>query len=333
MDVPVRLTANGTVTALQSVEVRAQISATIKAVHIKEGQFVKRGERLFSLDVRTEDANLGKTEAQVSKTRADLGNAERNLARQRELFKQKFISQTALDAVQNQVDSLRAQLAADLATVKSSHVTRGFGEIIAPIAGRLGGVSVYPGSLVQPSGAALVSITQIDPINISFTLPERELPALQQALAGGGLEVDARVDEAGQQARSGNLVFIDNAVDSASGTIRLKASFANADGRLWPGMFVTVALSPRTLAGALSIPVQAVQTGPDRKFVYVIGAENKVSAQPIRVLLVQEGRAVIEGVDAGSRVVAEGAQNLRPGSVVSEAKAGPAAERPQPTKP
>jgi RND family efflux transporter MFP subunit len=333
MDVPVRLTANGTVTALQSVEVRAQISATIKAVHIKEGQFVKRGERLFSLDVRTEDANLGKTEAQVSKTRADLGNAERNLARQRELFKQKFISQTALDAVQNQVDSLRAQLAADLATVKSSHVTRGFGEIIAPIAGRLGGVSVYPGSLVQPSGAALVSITQIDPINISFTLPERELPALQQALAGGGLEVDARVDEAGQQARSGNLVFIDNAVDSASGTIRLKASFANADGRLWPGMFVTVALSPRTLAGALSIPVQAVQTGPERKFVYVIGAENKVSAQPIRVLLVQEGRAVIEGVDAGSRVVAEGAQNLRPGSVVSEAKAGPAAERPQPTKP
>jgi RND family efflux transporter MFP subunit len=327
--VPVRLSANGTVTPLQSVDLRAQISAVIRAVHIKEGQFVKRGERLFSLDARTEDANLGKTEALAGKSRADLETAERNLQRQRELFDQKFISQTALDTAQNQVDSLRAQLASDQATVASSRVARGFGEIVAPIAGRLGGVAVYPGSLVQPSGAALVSITQIDPINVSFTLPERELPALQQALAGGGLGVDARIDDTAREALAGRLVFIDNAVDSASGTIRLKASFANADGQLWPGMFVTVSLSPRTLAGALSIPVQAVQTGPERKFVYVIGDDNKVSALPIKVLLVQEGRAVIEGVAAGTRVVAEGAQNLRPGSVVSEAASEPAAERPR----
>jgi RND family efflux transporter MFP subunit len=332
-DVPVRLSANGTVTPLQSVDLRAQISAVIRAVHIKEGQFVKRGERLFSLDARTEDANLGKTEALAGKSRADLDTAERNLRRQRELFNQKFISQTALDAAQNQVDSLRAQLASDQATVASSRVARGFGEIVAPIAGRLGGVAVYPGSLVQPSGAALVSITQIDPINVSFTLPERELPALQQALAGGGLAVNARIDDTAREALAGRLVFIDNAVDSASGTIRLKASFANADGQLWPGMFVTVSLSPRTLAGALSIPVQAVQTGPERKFVYVIGDDNKVSALPIKVLLVQEGRAVVEGVATGTRVVAEGAQNLRPGSVVSEAASEPAAERPRRQQP
>lgn len=322
-NVAVRLTANGTVTALQSVDVRAQINATIKAVHVKEGQFVKRGDRLFSLDVRTEDANLGKSHAQVLKSRADLANAERSLQRQRELFKQNFISQTALDAVQNQVDSLRAQLAADLASVEGSRVARDFGEIIAPIAGRTGTVVVYSGSLVQPSGPALVSITQIDPINVSFTLPESELPALQKALASDGVEVSAQIDASTEAVRKGNLVFMDNSVDSASGTIRLKASFANADGRLWPGMFVTVALSPRTLLNALGVPLQAVQNGPEKKFIYVIGDDGKVVSKPVRVLLIQDGRAVIEGINAGEKVVVEGAQNLRPGSVVAEAKPAP----------
>jgi RND family efflux transporter MFP subunit len=317
-DVPVRLSANGTVSALQSVDVRAQISATIRTVHVKEGQFVKRSDRLFALDTRTEEANLGKAEAQVAKSRADLANAERNLKRQRELFAQKFISQTALDAVQNQVDSLRAQVAADLAVVAAGRVARGFGEILAPIAGRIGAVGVYPGSLVQPSGTPLVSITQIDPINVSFTLPERELPTLQQSLGKGAVEVSAKLDETSQAVRTGRLVFIDNAVDSSSGTIRLKAQFNNADSRLWPGMFVTVSLSPRTLANVLTVPVQAVQTGPERKFLYVIGEENKVSIAPVRVVLVQDGRAIIEGPAAGTRVVVEGAQNLRPGSTIAE---------------
>jgi RND family efflux transporter MFP subunit len=318
-DIPVRLSANGTVSALQSVDIRAQISATIKMVHVKEGQFVRRGERLFSLDIRTEEANLGKAEAQVAKSRADLANAERNLKRQRELFSQKFISQTALDAVQNQVDSLSAQVTADLAVVESGRVARGYGDIVAPIAGRIGAIAVYPGSLVQPSGTPLVTITQIDPINVSFTLPERELPVLQKAMAAGELPVLAQVDGSNAPARTGQLAFIDNSVDSSSGTIRLKARFENADSFFWPGMFVTVNFSPRTLGNVLTVPVQAVQTGPERKFLYAINAEGKVAAAPVRIVLVQEGRAVIEGVAAGTRVVVEGAQNLRPGSQVSEA--------------
>ena len=318
-DVPVRLSANGTVSAVQSVDVRAQISATIQAVHVKEGQFVRRGDRLFTLDTRTETANLGKAEAQVAKSRADLANAERNLKRQRELFAQKFISQTALDTSQNQVDSLRAQLAADLAAAESTRVARGYGEIVAPIAGRIGAVGVYPGSLVQPSGSALVSITQIDPINVSFTVPERELPALQQALAGGEVAVTAQLDEGGKATRQGRLVFIDNSIDTSSGTVRLKAAFKNEDNRLWPGMFVGVSLSPRTLAGVLTVPAQAVQTGPERKFLYAIGEEGKVSPVPVRVQLIQDGRAVIEGAEAGTKVVLEGAQNLRPGGSVTEA--------------
>ena len=318
-DVPARLTANGTVSAVQTVEVRPQISATVKAVHIREGQFVREGERLFTLDARTEDANLSKTEAQVAKDRADLVNAERNLERQRELFRQKFVSQAMLDQAQNQVDVLRGQLAVDQAASEASRVARGYSEITAPIAGRTGAIAIYPGSLVQPNSTVLVSITQINPINVSFTLPERELAAVQQAFAKGEVPVSAGLDQAGQPALKGHLAFIDNAVDTASGAIRLKAEFPNADNRLWPGMFVTVTLAPRTLSGAATVPVQAVQTGPEKKFLYVIGEDKKVTLQPVNVRLIQDGIAVIEGAAPGARVVVEGAQNIRPGSEVSEA--------------
>ena len=318
-DVPVRLSANGTVSAVQAVDVRAQISATIRAVHVAEGQFVKRGDPLFTLDTRTEEANLGKAEAQLARSRADLANAERNLKRQRELFARNFISQTALDGVQNQVDSLRAQVAADQAVIEAGRVARGYGAIVAPIAGRIGVVAVYPGSLVQPSGTPLVTITQIDPINVSFSLPERELPILQRAMAAGALPVMAQADGGKEATRTGQLTFIDNSVDSSSGTIRLKARFDNPERFFWPGMFVTVSLTPRILPGVSTVPVQAVQTGPERKFLYVIGADSKVSVAPVRVVLVQDGRAVIEGPPAGICVVVEGAQNLRPGDTITEA--------------
>lgn len=252
-DVSVRLTANGTVSALQSVDVWPQNTATIKAVHIKEGQFVHRGDRLFTLDTRTEDANLKKAEAQVVKDRAAMVNAEKNLERQRELFRQEFISQSDLDAAQNQYDVSRGQLAVDQAALGASRVARSFDEIDAPISGRTGAISVYPGSLVQPgtlttSGAVLVTITQLDPINVSFTLAEQELAVIQQAFAKGKVAVTAKPDLANQLGLKGHLVFLDNAVDTANGTIRLKAEFPNAGHRLWPGMFVNVELSPRKLA-------------------------------------------------------------------------------------
>jgi RND family efflux transporter MFP subunit len=316
-DVPVRLNAKGTVSAVQSVEVRARINAPIEKVHVREGQYVRRGDPLFSLDTRAEAANLRQAEAQLAKSRADLANAESNLRRQRELLARNYISAAAFDVVQNQLASLQAQVAADRAAIEASRVGRGYGEIVAPIAGRTGAVAVYPGTLVQTSGPVLVSISQIDPIHVAFTLPERELPALQQALAGGGLAVSAQLDETGDERRDGQLVFVDNSVDSASGTIRLKASFANGDGRLWPGMFVPVSLAPRTLERALVVPVQAVQSGPEQQFVYVIGADGQVAATPVRTRLIQDGLAIVDGVAAGARVVVEGAQNVRPGSRVS----------------
>ena len=319
-DMPVRLKANGTAVALQSVDIRAQITSTVRTVHIREGQSVRDGDLLFTLDARAEEANLRKAEAQVEKDRADLASAVRNLERQRELVAQKFVSQSALDAAQNQVDTLTGQLAVDRAAVDVTRVAIGNTQIRASFPGRTGVIGVRPGSLVQPGGSVLVTVTQVDPITVAFTLPEKELGGLQRTLAAGPVAVEARTEGMSEAIR-GKLVFVDNSVDSATATIRLKAEFANADARLWPGMFVNVTLSPRTVTGAAVIPAQAVQTGPDNQFVYVVGEDRKVAARPVTLVHVDAGLAAVNGIDAGARVVIEGAQNLRAGRAVTEAGA------------
>jgi RND family efflux transporter MFP subunit len=319
-DVPVRLKANGTVTAVQSVDLRAQVTSTVREVHIREGQNVKQGDLLFSLDSRAEEASLKKALAQVEKDRADLATAQRNLARQRDLFQQKFISQSALDTAQNQVDTLSGQLAIDSAAVESARVARAYDDIRAPFTGRTGAISVRPGSLVQPGATAtpLLTITQIDPITVAFTLPERELAGLQAALAAGPVQV-AAVPQAGGQRHEGRIVFVDNAVDTTTGTIRVKAEFPNPKALLWPGMYVTAELSPRTMPASTVVPTQAVQTGPESRFVYVVGNDGKVDSRIVTVPYIEERFAVVSGLEPGTRVVIEGAQNLRPGATVTEA--------------
>jgi len=340
-DVPVRMIANGTVTAVQSVDLRAQITSTVKEVRIREGQDVRGGEVLFILDSGTEEANLKKAEAQVVKDDADLATAKRNLERQQELFRTKFISQAALDTAQNSVDTLSGQIAIDKAAVEAARVALTYTTIRAPFAGRTGIIGVRAGSLVQPSsnintasttaGAPpLVTVTQIDPITVAFTLPEKELPGLQAALAAGPVTATASTPLTGEKF-TGKVIFVDNAVDSTTGTIRLKAQFDNPKARLWPGMFVNVAISPRTIRNATVVPAQAVQTGPDKRFVYVVSPDHTVTQKNVGLAYLEEGFAVVDGLNAGARVVVEGAQNLRPGSVVAEAqRTGPeTAEEPR----
>lgn len=318
-DVPVRLRANGTVVAIQSVDIRPQVTSTVREVHIREGQSVQKNELLFSLDARADEANYKKALAQIEKDKADLATAQRNFERQKELFNQKFISQSALDQVQNQVDTLRGQLAVDTAAAEAARVAVGYSEIRASFAGRTGVIPVRAGSLVQPTGTnpPLVTITQVNPIQVSFTVPEKELAGLRGAMTAGPVETRALLE--GVPPLTGKLVFLDNSVDTATGTIRVKAEFDNDKGLLWPGMYVNVELAPRTLSAAAVVPVQAVQTGPDNRFIYVVGAERKVVQRPVKLTLVDGPIAVVEGVQPGDRVVVEGAQNLRPGSVVAEA--------------
>lgn len=318
-DIPVKIRANGTVTALQSVEFRPQITSTVAQVHIKEGQNVRAGELLFSLDAREAEANVKKAQAQIEKDRADLATARRNLERQQELFRQKFISQAALDQVQNQVDTLTGQLAVDTAAAEGTRVARAYTEIRASFAGRTGAIPVRAGSLVQPT-TPLVTVTQIDPIAVQFTVPEKELPALQRAMAAGPVPVAATVKDGPHTPFKGQVVFVDNAVDSTTGTIKVKAEFSNRDAQLWPGMYVNVEMAPRVLANATVVPAQAVQTGPDTRFVYVVGEDRKVSAKQVTLAYVEEGIAAVQGLEPGARVVVEGAQNLRPGTTVQEAQ-------------
>ena len=320
-DLPVTVIANGAIVALQAVDIRAQVSSVIESIHFVEGQTVNRGDLMFVLDARTEEANLRKAEAQAIKSRSDLANAERNLVRQRELFQQKFISQSALDTAINQADVLKGQLAVDEAAVEASRVARTFTQIRAPLAGRTGAIAVRVGSLVQPNTQALVTISQIDPIGVSFALPERELAHVQRAMAKGPLPVTIELSAPKKQTLTGKLTFIESTIDSASGTIAMKAAFANGEKLLWPGMFVNVSLTPRVLPEALVVPVQAVQSGPERKFVYVVAEGNKVTMMPVEVELNQAGLAAIkgaEGLRAGVRVVVEGAQNVRKDSTIVE---------------
>ncbi|MFZ3321528.1 MAG: efflux RND transporter periplasmic adaptor subunit [Usitatibacter sp.] len=321
---PVRLKANGSVTALQTVDLRAQITSTIAQVHFTEGQNVAKDQLLFSLDSREAEANLKKALAQIEKDKYDLATNKRNLDRQKDLFNQKFISQAALDVAQNQVDTLEGQLAVDTAAADAARVARAYSEIRAPFAGRTGVIGIREGGLVQPgsnaaAGAVLVTITQIDPITVVFTLPERELGGLQAAMRAGTVPVTA-ITQDGTEKVTGKVSFIDNTVDPTSATIKVKAEFSNPAGRMWPGQYVNVVLAPRTLQNATVVPAQAVITGPDSRFMYVVGDDDKVQMKTVTLAYVDNGFAVVDGLAPGARVVVEGAQNLRPGSVVTEAQ-------------
>ena len=212
----------------------------------------------------------------------------------------------------------------DTAAVEATRVSRAYMEIRAPFAGRTGIINVRAGSLVQPSQSSasasppLVTITQIDPISVSFTLPEKELSGLQQALRAGPVAVNA-VAQGGSEAFKGKVAFVDNAVDTTTGTIRVKADFTNPNGQLWPGMYVAVEIAPRVIPNATVVPAQAVQSGPDTRFVYEVGEDGKVTPRTVTLAYIEEGFAVVNGVTPGARVVVEGAQNLRPGSQVAEA--------------
>lgn len=321
-DVDVMLDATGTVTALNSVDVRSQFSSTIAQVHIREGQFVKKGDTLFTLDARTETANVAKARAQVQKDEAALADAQRQLVRSKDLLAQNFVSQVAVDTNQTLVDSQRAVLAADRAALDAALVAQSLARIVAPGAGRAGAINVYPGSYVSPT-TPLVTITQLDPIAVSFSLPQRNLgDALQSLRSGGGGKVEAVLPE-GKGSLTGKLQFVDSAVDAGSGTVKVKAVFGNGDEKLWPGAFVGVKLVVQTLKDAIQIPQASIVQGQRGKIVFVVNAENKVAVRPIEMVHAAGVDAVVTGLRPGEKVITDGRQNVRPGSTVIERAAEP----------
>jgi RND family efflux transporter MFP subunit len=321
-DLPVLLGATGSVAPLQSVDVRAQVTSVISRVNIREGQFVKAGELLFTLDARADEANVLKARAQLSKDEAALADARRQLTRSRELLAQNFISQGAVDTNQALVDSQAASVAADRAAIDAARVPLSYARVTAPSAGRAGAIAVYPGSSVQANQTTLVTLTQLDPIGVAFNLPQRHLADALAALKDGGAAVSATLPEGGVTV-PGRLQFVDNAIDVASGTVKVKAQFENREGKLWPGAFVNVAMTLRTLKGALVIPQAAIIQGARGPIVYVV-QDDKAAVRPVQLQYAQGEDAAVTGVKAGERVVLDGRQNLRAGAAVVERARDPA---------
>lgn len=318
--VTVMLRANGYVSPLHVVDVRPQTQNIVREVHVLEGQDVRAGQLLFTLDQRSDTSNVDKARAQVARDRADLAEAENTLRRNQELAAKNFVSQAVVDTARSKVEALRSTLQADEAASRSSDIALGNNRITASIDGRIGAINVHAGSLAQPAGAPMLTISQLDPITVTFALPERELAVLLASYPKGDAPVTAQL--AGERRVDGQLVFIDSASDPQSGTIKMKARFPNEQRLMWPGTFVNVSLVSRTLPQAVVIPAQAIVTGPDEKFVYLVKPDSTVAAQKVAVVNIDQGEAAVTGLQPGARIVVEGTQNLRPGAKVREAQAG-----------
>jgi RND family efflux transporter MFP subunit len=318
-DLPVLLKATGTVAPLASVDVRAQMTSVVSKVHIREGQFVKAGELLFTLDARTDEANVAKARAQLARDNAALADAQRQLARAQQLFAQNFISQGALDTNRALVEAQTAAVAADQAAMDATRVALSYARVIAPHSGRAGAINVFAGSAVQANVTSLVTVTQLDPIAVAFNLPQRNLSDALLALKEGGAPVSARLTDgaAGAGAFSGRLKFVDNAVDAASGSVKVKAVFDNRDAKLWPGAFVEVSQTVSTLKDVVVVPQAAIIQAARGTIVY-LKEDGKAVQKPVQVVYAQGLDAAVTGVKAGDWVVLDGKQNLRPGTPLLE---------------
>jgi len=324
-DLAVTIKATGTVTPLSSVDVKPQVTSVVTQVHFKEGQFVKAGDLLFTLDSRTDEANLAKAKAQLAKDEAALADAKRQLTRNQELVAKSFIAQGALDTSQANVEAQTALVAADKAALDAAQIALSFDRITAAQAGRVGVINVFVGSAVQANQTTMVTITQLDPIAVAFNLPQGNLADALSALKGAGTMTTAKLPENGGTFK-GALRFIDSVVDPASGTVKMKAVFPNKESKLWPGGYADVTLTSRTIKDAIIVPQASVVQNARGTIVYVV-KDGKAVLRPVKVLFAQGEEAAVSGIQVDETVVVDGRQNLRPNSSVIERA------RPTPTTP
>ncbi|RWN38946.1 efflux RND transporter periplasmic adaptor subunit [Mesorhizobium sp.] len=328
-DFPIRRYAIGFVSSPAVVSVNARISSQIISIAVKDGQMVKAGDLLFSLDDRALKAQLARDQATLAKDQALLASATADLERAKNLVARQAGTQQTYDQAIAAQKSAAATVDADKATIDADEVQLGFATITAPISGRLGAVSVAIGDLVTTSNGnststPLVTITQMDPLQVNFNLPESDLALLHKALAApqeGAVTLTRDGDPT--PIAKGTLDFVDSSVDTASGTIATRASVPNADLSLWPGQYVNVVLDAGIMPQMTSVPTVAVQPSQKGPFVYVIKPDNTVEVRPVQVALTEgDNSAIGEGLKSGERVVVEGQTKLKNGSPVREGEAG-----------
>lgn len=320
---PIYQTGIGTVTAAQSVTVKARIDGQLDQVGFSEGQDVKAGQMLARIDPRTLQAQLAQAQAQRARDQAQLMNARLDLQRFARLIGEDAATQQQFDTQKALVAQLEASVQTDDAQIRFAQVQLSFTTILAPISGRVGARLVDPGNIVHAADAnGLVVIKQIDPIAVVFSLPEDAFQDINRALQASRqpLAVQAYPREGKDLLGTGQLVLLNNQIDPATGTVQLKASFPNPQHRLWPGQFVNVRLLLGTRDQALTVPAAAVQRSQDGTYVYVVDADGKtVRNQAIAVTQIQDGLAIVkQGLGTGQRVVVSGQYKLKPGSAIAE---------------
>lgn len=330
-DVPLSLDALGTVQALNTVTVRPQVGGLVEAIAFKEGQEIKAGDVIARIDPRPLQASLDQALAKKQQDVAQLAAARGTLKRYEELSVKHFVAAQDLENQRHTVGQYEAGLAGDDAAIASARLQLAYTTIKAPIDGVAGLRQVDVGNVVQANSSTIVVLTQVHPITVVFSLPEQNLEAVR-APAGDPLAVAALDRGDSHVLASGTLAVVDNQIDSNTGTFKLKAQFDNADNALWPGQFVNVRLTVRTLAGALVVPVPALQRGPEGSYVFVVGDDKTVSMQPVQAgTEAGNGKIVItKGLTENQQVVTEGQFRLKAGSKVLALKPG---EAPPPAKP
>ena len=345
-DVPLLVDAIGTVEAFSTVSITSQANGQMMKVYFTEGQYVKKGDMLFTIDPRPSEADVAgsvanqskavgqqrQAEANMAKDQAQARNAEAEAVRYERLYKQGIISKEQADQMRTNADALAAVVSADEAAIASekdsvnaakaavtaSKVQLSYTEIRAPIAGRTGSLMIHQGNVIKANDTnPLVVINQVNPIYVSFAVPEAQLPDVKRYMAAGSVKVAAAIPNDGGAPEQGALGFIDNKVDPATGTVKLKATFANAQQRLWPGQFVNVSVTLTTQPNAVVVPSQAVQTGQRGRYVFVVKPDQTVELRAVTVQRAAGAKTIVaSGLAPGETVVTDGQLRLRPGTKV-----------------
>jgi membrane fusion protein, multidrug efflux system len=324
-DVPVFLNGIGTVQAYNMVAIKSRVDGQIVKVDFREGQEVKEGEPLFQIDPRPFQAALEQAQAAKQKDEAQLAGAQLDLERYEKLIGSGWQTRQSYDQQKATVGQLQAAIKGDEAQINTAKLNLSYSDIRSPIDGRLGAKLVDKGNLVHANdNTPLLTITEVKPIFVSFTLPQETLDAVRENQNKGPLAVQAFSGDGKTQLAEGKLTLIDNAIDQATGTIHLKARFDNEDERLWPGEFVSLRLILSTRRGVATVPQQTVQAGPNGHYAYVIKPDNTVERRTVEVASIQDGIAVItKGLAAGERVVVDGQFRLTEGVRVNPTPSGP----------
>jgi len=337
---PIVLTGIGNVAALNSATVRSMVTEQIVSIDFKDGQVVKKGQLLAQLDPSTLQAQLDQAEANLARDESHLENGRINLGRYIPLQKQGFAPAQQVSTQQAKIAQEEATIKGDQAAIEYAKTQLGYTKLVAPFDGVAGIRLLDVGNIIHSSTTrgspsepnALVVINQVQPISVMFTLGATAIPEVQEALAKGPVKVIALSADGKTELETGTLAALDNQANTTSGTITLKAIFANADRKLWPGMFVNVRVVTQIQDSGLTVPLDAVQQGPQGKYVFVVGSDHKVTMQPVSVRETLNSEALIDkGLSAGETVVVRGQYRLTPGTVVSLADPSDPAAVPNPT--